>query len=86
MTDNEPLFEKDVNIWRSLDHGSDALSSLDRSMERARKRLATLLTMDLEHAHVAMYHAKLDRLRNDLAYELAQLAESYGHPDWEVDE
>jgi hypothetical protein len=55
-------------------------------MERARKRLATLLTMDLEHAHVAMYHAKLDRLRNDLAYELAQLAESYGHPDWEVDE
>jgi hypothetical protein len=86
MTDNEPIFEKDANIWRSLEHGSDALSSLDSSMEQARKRLATLHTGDLEHAHVAMYHAKLDRLRNDLAYELAQLAESYGHPDWEVDE
>jgi hypothetical protein len=86
MTDNEPLFEKDANIWRSIEHCSDALSSLDRSMEKARKRLATLHPGDLEHAHVAMYHAKLDRLRNDLAFELAQLAESYGHPDWEVDE
>jgi len=86
MTDNDPLFEKDANIWRALELGSDALSSLDSSMEQARKRLATLHPVDLEHAHVAMYHAKLDRLRNDLAYELAQLAESYGHPDWEVDE
>lgn len=85
MTDNEPLFEKDANIWRSLELGSQALSLLDECTQQARKRLSTLHRDDLEYTHISEYHKYLDRIRNDLAHELAQLAESYGHPDWEVD-
>jgi hypothetical protein len=85
MTDNEPLFEKDANIWRSLELGSQALSLLDECKEQALKRLSTLHRDDLEYTHISEYYRAIDRWRNYTAYELAQLAESYGHPDWEVD-
>ena len=85
MTDNEPLFHKSDEVWKSLEHGTNALAELDDAMASALQAMRGIHYADLEREHLALYHKHLDRFRNDLAHELAQLAESYGHPDWDVD-
>jgi len=85
MTDNEPLFDKRDEVWSSLEHATNALAELDDAMRLALKAKAGLNRDDLECVHLAEYHKCLDRIRNDLAYENALLAEQYGHPDWQLD-
>ena len=86
MTDNEPLFPKRDEVWKSLEYATNALAELDEAMASALQAMSGLHRDDLERAHLAEYHKYLDRVRNDLAFHMAEIAVSYGHPDWEVDE
>lgn len=85
--DNDPLFEKSQAVWDALDAASGAVDLIDNAILCILKRKNEIgyAHRNLEYDHLQQYHVMLDRVRNDLAYENALLAEQYGHPDWQTD-
>lgn len=84
MTD--PLFESNRNVIIAMNHVENAISDIDDAIQSVLEAKATLRHGDLECDVLAMLHAKLDRMRNDLSFEMATLAEEYGLPGYDARE